>query len=347
MKLFTETFAESDPVVALASDEGYAMPLAATIRSAVDNLSSSRKLHVVILGLGISDETKARLEKSWKSSNCSVSWIEVDLTILNGLPIVGHVNEVAYFRMLIPKLLPTHFNRVLYLDSDVIVRGDLGELWDSNLDGKSCLAIQDCAAPFFDSSLALPNYESCGPHLGSTRPIPNYQELGISGHSPYFNSGVLLIDVAAWREANVSENLVDCIHRNRQHGQWWDQYALNVVLASDWQSADPRWNQGSQIYVYHDWRQSPYDPETFCQVRNDPFIIHFTTKHKPWMVSCLHPRRSEFFEYLDRTEWAGLRPHWYRSPSAALDSFRTQLRRARFARRRLQYSIRQCFRQAA
>ena len=39
----------------------------------------------------------------------------------------------------------------------------------------------------------------------------------------------------------------------------------------------------------------------------DPYIVHFTTRAKPWRA-CRHPLRGEFFKYLDRTAWAGWRP---------------------------------------
>ncbi len=334
-------FDSPDPVVVLAADEKFAMPLAVTVRSAIDNLASDRVLNVVVLGCGLLDETKQRLEGSWPESKRKVRWIDVEPNALADVPISGHVNQVAYYRILMPRLLPNKLRRVIYLDSDLVIRGDLSALWKTCMDGSSCLAVQDVASPFLDASLGLPNFDKCGPHLGATTPVANYRELGLDGRLPYLNSGVLVVDLETWREADLSNQMLECLSCHRQHVRWWDQYALNVVLAGKWRPINPRWNQGSHIYVYRGWDESPYDRDTHDNVRNDPHIVHFTTRHKPWKISCLHPRRGEFFKYLDRTEWAGWRPGWYRSAGNLLEAFKTQQRRARFARRQLQYAIKQ------
>lgn len=332
-------FGLKDPSVVLAADENFAMPLATTVRSAIDNLATDRKLQVVVLGSGLHDETKRRLERSWPSSRCSVSWIDVDTSSLRDVPLSGHVSEVAYFRILLSRLLPKQIERAVYLDSDLIVRGDLSDLWAHDFDGTICLAVQDCGAPFIDSALALPNLKQCVGQLAATKPVANYQELGLDGRAPYFNSGVLLIDIAAWREQNLAEQMLECLDRNSSHVRWWDQYVLNVVLAGKWKMIDPCWNQGSHMYSYRDWQESPYDAETFDRIRDEPYIIHYTTDRKPWKLSCVHPRRAEFYEYLDRTEWAGWRPARFRSMSTVLEVIKAQLRRLRFARRRWQYVV--------
>ena len=95
-----------------------------------------------------------------------------------------------------------------------------------------------------DSSLVLENFRLCGPYLGSAQPVPNYRELGLVPEAAYFNAGVLLIDVAAWRDAELSRRSLACLAQYRQHVYWWDQYALNVVLAGRWGPLDERWNQG-------------------------------------------------------------------------------------------------------
>ena len=143
--------------------------------------------------------------------------------------------------------------------------------------------------------------------MGPAYPVPNFRELGFKPEAAYFNAGVLLIDLAAWRVADVSRRLLECLEEHRRHVVFWDQYALNVVLAGRWGQLDLRWNQGSHVFHYPTWEQSPFDRQTYEQVRRDPYIVHFTTRAKPWRA-CRHPLRGEFFKYLDRTAWAGWRP---------------------------------------
>ena len=328
---------DRDPVVILAADENFAMPLAATVRSALDNLASGRQLRIFVLDGGLSDATKLRLEQSWPIGRYHVTWVDVDPSQVLDLPITGdkHLNHVCYYRILMPWLVPKDIERAIYLDSDMIVCADLGRLWAGGLQGHVCLAVQDCAAPFIDARVALANYNRCGRHLGSSTPVANYRELGLNPKAPYFNSGLLFVDLPAWRNADLTSRLLTCLDQNKPHVQWSDQYALNVVLAGQMGQLDLRWNQGSNIFGYPKWAQSPFDRKTFEQLRDDPYIIHFTTRYKPWLASCLHPLRKRFFDYVDRTAWAGWRPVRLARPLAVIELLQAQARRLRLARKRL------------
>ncbi|QDU55524.1 General stress protein A [Aeoliella mucimassa] len=323
-----------DPVVVLAADEAFAMPLAVTVRSALENLAEGRKLQIYVLDGGIQESTKQRVERSWPAGRFVLNWLSVDEQLFAKLPVWGHVSQVAYYRLLLPKLLPEHLSRVIFLDCDLLVCGDLSELWQCDQRGFLCLAVQDCAAPYIDAMLAIENAENCCPHLGSTMPIENYQELGLNPLMPYFNSGVMVVDVDGWRRESLSQQLLDCLEENRSYIRWWDQYALNVVLADRWGMLDPRWNQGANVYNFSRWDRSYYDRETYLQVLEHPFIIHFTTKFKPWKITCIHPRRKQFFKVLDRTEWSGWRPPKFDSAHSMLEFLKTQQRRLRYASRR-------------
>src|SRR5262245_31380634 len=137
-----------EPVVVLAADENFAMPLAATVRSVLDHLASDRKLRVFVLDGGITDATKDRLVRSWSDERCQVTWLNVAPSLLGCVPISGHASAANYYRILMPRLLPMDVTRAIYLDADLIVRHDLAELWECDLGERLCLAAQDCAAPY-------------------------------------------------------------------------------------------------------------------------------------------------------------------------------------------------------
>jgi lipopolysaccharide biosynthesis glycosyltransferase len=324
-----------NPAVVLAADDRFAMPLAATIRSALEHLSGDCTLQIHVLDGGLSDATKERLVRSWPAGRYQVAWITVDPAIFAGLPISGHANLVNYYRLLTPWLLPG-LQKVIYLDADLIVRTDVASLWRQDMRGEACLAAQDCAAPYIDAQVALANFRRCGRHLGAVTPVANYRDLGLDPRSSSLNTGILLLDLYAWRHDDLPRQMFECLDRNKGYVRWWDQYALNVVLADRWGQLDPRWNQGSHIYVFPTWSQSPYDRETYLQVRDEPFITHFTTRHKPWAASCLHPRRREFFDVVDRTDWAGWRPWKTTRAATFVELAKAQGRRLRYARQKLQ-----------
>lgn len=298
-----------DPVIVLAADEGFAMPLAVTVRSILDHCAADRRPTLYILDGGITEGTKARLQRSWpRHRPYDIHWVAVDRSLLEGIEASGHVTLAAYYRILMPRLLPESVRRAIYFDSDLVCRADVGGLWDVDLGDHLCGAIPDLAAPYIDSSRVLPNQERCVPFLAAARPIPNFEALGLAPELSYFNSGVLLIDLDRWRNEKISQRVLNCLRDHRDFVLWWDQYALNVVLAGQWKLLDRRWNQGSHLYQFPTWLDSPIDQETFETLRDTPYVVHFSSPVKPWHPECRHPRRHEFFQTLDRTEWRGWRP---------------------------------------
>lgn len=298
-----------NPVLVLAADEGFAMPLAVTVRSVLDTANPKRPLTFYILDGGISSATKQRLLKSWETPQPHrFEWVTVTAEAFAGIETVGHVNHMTYYRILIPRVLPEHVQRAIYLDADLIVRRDVCELWDLGTGDELCMAVQDPAAPFIDASQVLKNVERSGPYLAALRPILNFEALRLPPDQPYFNGGVLVMNVARWRQEDLPQQLIDCLYNNKEFVVWWDQYALNVVLCGLWTPIDMRWNQGSHIFLFPGWEESPLDASTFERLRNDPFIVHFTSPVKPWQLQCRHPYRQEWYRCLKKTDWRGWRP---------------------------------------
>jgi lipopolysaccharide biosynthesis glycosyltransferase len=295
--------------VALASDDAYAMSMAVTVRSLLSAMKSDRQIDLYILDVGISDDSRNKLKTSCLDPRLTVHWLKPEIDQFDNLPVMNHLNRSAYARLLTQDLLPSTLDKVIYLDSDLLVLEDISVLWDDCvLRDNACLAVQDIGAPWIDSEKVLNNLESSRNYLAAVRPIGNYQELGLPPDAPYFNSGVMVINLAFWREFNVAGRVIECLKSHSEHVLWLDQYALNVVLHGRWQQLDLRWNQGSQIFVYPCWQDSPLNQEDFYSLKYKPYIVHFTSVNKPWQIDNRHPYRKIFFRTLDRTAWAGWRP---------------------------------------
>jgi lipopolysaccharide biosynthesis glycosyltransferase len=291
-----------------AADETFGMPLAVTVRSALDSLAANGRLHWWIVDGGLSSGTRERLLRTWDDTRLEITWLQPDLTQLNGLPVSGHINRMTYVRMLLPFLLPACLGRVLYLDADLLVRRDLGELWHEPLAGAACLGCVEIACPCMDAQVALANFSRCHQYLVAAQPVPNYRSLGLEPAAPYFNAGVLLVDLDFWRRNDLSCQFLACLRNNADWLQFWDQYALNVVLAGKWRPIDGRWNQSEHVYHFPSATRSPLDAATFRQLREDPWIVHFTSQRKPWHFESQHPLRQQFWRVVDRTAWRGWRP---------------------------------------
>ena len=214
-----------------------------------------------------------------------VLWLDIPFDKLKDLKIShDYLSAAIYARLLVQWVIPPDVDKVLYLDSDVVVLEDLAELWDSDVEEKTVLAVQDRTG-----------------WVSSRGGLSNYRELGIPADSKYFNSGVLLINLKKWRERNRSEQAFTYLNDYREIIQMEDQEALNAILFDDWGELDFRWNW--QIA----WKPFRLGHQQAPPVRESvqKSLVHFTTAEKPWLPGCEYPERQYFFEYLKHTHWAG------------------------------------------
>lgn len=294
---------DSDSIVVVcAADDGYAMPLAVTIRSALENLKGNRKITLFIIDGGIRERNKRKILKSLNSDKCDIKWIPRPDDLLGKIevcrqptfgdePVSEHITIATFYRMLIPELLPHQFKKAIYLDSDLVVIGDLGQLWDIDMGENYLLAVQEVLTPYVSSPLGL----------------VNYRELGLSPECKYLTPGVLVINLEKWRADRISAKCVEYLHQNREYVRWHDTDVLNAVLAGKWGELHPRWNQMSFVYRCSSWKDSPFSEDVFNDLVHNPYIVHFASPAKPWNSREKHPFKHLFFQYLDMTDWSGWR----------------------------------------
>ncbi len=172
--------------IAAAANDAYAMGLAVMLRSAASVLGEGRGLVAHVLTRRLSAENRERVLRSLPTGRVEVSWIDVppdrmpDVTgRIRGF---DWITVEAYDRLLLPEFLPD-LDKVIYLDSDLVVCRDPGGLWD--LDTGDALLL---AAPEIDPDCR---------YVSSKKGIARYEELGLSEDHDVFNSGVMVHDLAA------------------------------------------------------------------------------------------------------------------------------------------------------
>ncbi|MDB6452909.1 glycosyltransferase family 8 protein [Falsirhodobacter sp. 20TX0035] len=173
-------------------------------------------------------------------------------TTFAGFALDQRRSESAYHRLLLPRRLGNDYDRILYLDADVFIQdGDFSRLLDVPL-SNPVAAVRD--NPQWRTPARMPQeFRTAG--------LPN---------APYFNSGVLLIDVPLWQDQGVEEQAIahgsGCQGRLRRH----DQTLLNIVLHRNWTELSPVWN----------WQYSKAARLHEAVVGAN--IVHFIGKEKPW-----------------------------------------------------------------
>ncbi|MEO8099434.1 MAG: glycosyltransferase family 8 protein [Acidobacteriota bacterium] len=264
------------------ADERYALTLAVLGRSISENLSTRHATLYVVDG-GITPETKQHLLASWDPQRMRVEFVAPHFGQEQELPVWGRFPPLTYARIFVPLLLPQDCPKAIVLDSDTIVLTDMERLWNIELGDNSLLAVQDSTIPLVSSEGGL----------------GRYQELGIPPGHPYFNAGVMLVNVEKWRRTGVPGRVMEFIHQHAAELNYCDQDGLNAVLWDDWGELDSRWQVQPRLHArLHEGTQATADA----------WILHFTGRLKPWLYrgSTLSDRL--FYQYLDRTWWSGWRP---------------------------------------
>jgi lipopolysaccharide biosynthesis glycosyltransferase len=266
-------------IVQLGLDDVFAMPGGAAIAS-VDRFLGTGDL-IAVLHTGLSGENQRRLALCVQ--NASLEMIDCSGQLDRSWVPPGHVTSATYLRFLAAELLPDH-DRALYLDGDVIVRRDISELWDTDLADVTLAAVQSRVAPF----------------LASPGGVTHWFELGLRSTRPYFNAGVLLMNLRRWREERTTERLTEFLRRYNTEIAFGDQEAMNAVLSDDWTLLDRTWN-----YITHVTESFLQQPELEPA---SPHIVHFAGRTKPWSHGAKPMFTEEWYEHLERTPWAGHQP---------------------------------------
>lgn len=192
----------------------------------------------------------------------------------NGLP------PAAYLRFLLPELL-AEIDRVVWVDCDTIALNDIAELHDTDLGGCAIAAV----ASFAMVGPSVLKQRVLGEE-GRQRPVAEYLKdvLELDDPDDYFNSGVMVMDLAQFRALGLIERSRDFAIRTADVRVFNDQDALNHVIAGAYHRLDPRWNLLA-------WRR-PEDLDDMwadlaVQYDADPWILHFAGAGKPWIGSIL------------------------------------------------------------
>ncbi len=275
----------TDPLhVVFAANRAYIPYVSAAITSVRHNLDPTVALDVTILSRDL-----APAEIGWPNRRSTDSLRcfspAVDRSALPIRP-TDHLTVETYYRLFLETAFDETVKRVVYLDADLVVLGDLSQLAAIDLGSKAVGAAID---------LHVRRWGNGGAALWGKD----------TDDRPYFNAGVLVIDLDAWRTLQVRHRSLEFLASNRDRILFWDQDALNAVLAGDWKELDPRWNRMTDYWEERREGRLPFTRETIASLR-DPFIVHFASPNKPWN-GYRHPDRRVFDTYITMAGFGGHR----------------------------------------
>jgi len=248
----------------LASNSATSAGLAVAVYSAIRK--TSRPVEVWVIQQGLDVETIASMRKFWSGAAA------VHFLTMKPLPWYWATEKfplLAWARIQVGDLLPPHVSRCIYIDTDTLVGRDLVELFDMPLDG---------------NPIAMAINNNVPPEV-----VAYLNSIGIDPGC-WFNSGVALIDVEAWRRCSATDELIR-FKRSMPPVLWFpDQDLLNKYFAGRILKLDPSWNR----------RDLAYSAEGQ--------ILHFAGPTKPWEMS-------EDFGHPGLRAWREVYALWGRTPA--------------------------------
>jgi lipopolysaccharide biosynthesis glycosyltransferase len=252
-------------------DERY-LPHAATMLCSLLEHNTVGRIHFFYSS--IASPELAKLKSLVARYQTVITFYEMVAADFQGLRVDKYVSIAVYYRILAPRLLPADINKILYLDSDLIVRRSLKKLWDTDLTDQALAAV--------------PDYGYYGEEAGKA--------LGLPAGAKYFNSGVLLINLQFWRQNNILERTINFVKTNPERVPYWDQDALNAILVHHWIELPEYWN--TQSMAINEWLCT-----SMTRAGMDAAIVHFTATVKPWHWASKSPFKHEYHEYRLKTPW--------------------------------------------
>jgi len=231
-------------------DRRYFQGIQMTVASALMRIPSNRHVVFHILDGGLTDDNRRSLESlaSQLHQYSTLNFHDVSEILPQGATPGPGNSVIAYGRIWMGSLL-SDIDKVIYLDSDTLVLSDLSHLWDIDLQEYSTLAC-------LDIKIASLSGDKAGPLSENEKSLP------------YFNSGVLVVDLSKWREIQIERRALDLIADPKCTYRWHDQTILNYLLRGTIGVIPAEWN----------WMARDFPTGDNLSVN----LIHYTNSNKPW-----------------------------------------------------------------
>jgi lipopolysaccharide biosynthesis glycosyltransferase len=280
----TDVTANDEIHVVLTFDGNFWAPAFALMRSIC--LSTKRRadlrFHLCVQGVG--DECRADLSEIETEFGGRLYYYDLSqsaefLTVTAPLRLSRRFPPVTYARLLLDRILPASVERVIYLDCDTFVLKPIERLYDQDMHGNPVAAVAD---PFAMRIMM-------GRDMRAKQGIFDPAE-------PYFNSGVMLIDVKLFGQTDIPARLVELHERGIMDRLYFDQDMLNVIFRGRWTELN--------------WRFNTIDPRR-AQEAMGPYVVHYTGNSRPWHLFSLvpfhhtyrHAMTNELFYRFMRFRW--------------------------------------------
>lgn len=273
--------------ILLSTDNKYVMPTGVLMHSISINNPVDVNYYLMV-NEEFTKESEDELRKVANQYGNYISFHVITKDVTRALPfgkenMPGHVSIATYYRLFVAQVLPKSVHKIIYMDGDMIVRGSLEKLWNTNLDGYAIAAVHD-----MDEQK----------HIDSQR-LPYPMETG------YFNAGMQLINVDYWRKNDCLSVFMNFLKVYADKIVYHDQDVLNSCLYDKKKWVPLTYNFQNGFLLKEKCYPASIDDEVEKTIFN-PLVIHYSTDLKPWNISCFHPYRNVWRLYKKLSQWKSI-----------------------------------------
>ena len=254
-----------------AVDDGYMPFLAVALESLIENSSKKYYYSIKVLYTNISEENKKKINK-YKRENVNIEFVDLNYYIekvKDKLYTRDYYTNTTYFRLFIANLYP-QYNKAIYLDSDIVVLGDIAELYNQDIGDNLIAAAPDDV-------------------IQTIKVFQEYAEkvVGVADYRNYFNAGILLMNLDEFRKFNFQNKFL---------------YLLETIKFTVAQDQDylNRLCKGKVKIIDKAWDTMPVGTETLEE--KDLKIVHYNLADKPWHYDNIK-YKEYFWKYAKKTEY--------------------------------------------
>ena len=220
--------------IVLATDNNFVQHCDVAMTSIMEH---NKNINFYIITDGLSEKNKKILSDQVNKYNCTLDFLYIDKNIVDKLPMpksnsLKHISPATYYRLFVTELLAQNIEKLIYLDCDMIIRGDLSDLWHTNLDKYAMAAV------YQNNNWATNNH--------------TFDRLNIPYNHGYFNAGMLVVNLRYWRDNNIQSKLLNYLNKNYDKIVCHDQDVLNAVLHNQTLGVKPIWNMLTEFYLSRD-----------------------------------------------------------------------------------------------
>lgn len=276
------------------SDDNYAIFMGVSICSLLENNRAAEEINIYVIDDSISGDMKRQIEQMVGSYQRRVRFVPTESVLNNDAIRTAFAytgmrkNTHSYLKLFVDMLLPDISGRIVYIDCDTAIEGDISPLAEMDMQGHGIGMVLD----------SLVTDGRCS--------------VGMRADDNYYNSGVILIDLDVWRREHYAERIINHVQNVRTYGTV-DQDILNMEFLHDIYTLPVAYNLQPMHLVYpykmyakvYRHKEPYYGEREIAEAVNAPKIIHYLryVGTSPWHSNSVHPCEGIFDKYLALSPW--------------------------------------------